>query len=382
MTRFCLALLVFSLAGGAAVAATAPVPGAATGGVATSDTAPNHQSIRFRIVNRTHLTIAMLSLTPAAPNAEPPQQPLPPDESAAIATHSEIAPDTVRTVHLPPGPTCRYAILATFVTSAERQLGTFDLCSGSPVVLLPLPSDDQQAEHPLPAGPVPAGAPLPQQTRARVGVAGLLMRGAQPASLDGVYGVLLLQRDSPRNLLVCRDFFTEFVAMRDVTLSPGDAVRRPTYWPDTRKTSGMPRTTSCTDLLAHYDWESAGGQLSLHGLLEGSGPYLVIYGACGQDSSGRLSTAALDLSGYPDSELSRAFRIWADILTGDPTTWCGTKYVQHPREAFRNFLLTYSDVFVSFLVTRAEAADHGLLSATNSPTGALAIKDDVIQFQP
>lgn len=208
------------------------------------------------------------------------------------------------------------------------------------------------------------------------------MRGAQPASPDGVYGVLLLQRDSPRNLLVCRDFFTEFVAIRDVTLSPGAAIRRPTYWPDTRKTSGRPSKTTCTDLLAHYDWESAGGQLSLHGLLEGSGPYLVMYGPCGQDSSGRVSTAALDLSGYPDSELSRAFRIWADILTGDPETWCGTKYVQQPREAIRNFLLTYSDVFVSFLITRAEAADHGLLSATNSPSGALAIKDDVIQFQP
>jgi len=382
MTRFCLGLLVFSLAVGAPAAQTAPAPGTAAGGVATSDATPSRQSIRFDVVNRTHLTIAMLSLTPSAPNAEPAQQASPADENAAIVTHSEIAPDSVRTVHLPPGAACQYAILATFVTTAQRRLGTFDLCSGAPVVLLPLPSDNQRAEHPLHAASHPAGHPLSQPTRARVGIAGLLPRGTKPASPDGVYGVLLLQRDSPRNRLVCQYFFTQFVAIRDVTLSPGEAIRRPTYWPDTRKTSDMPGETTCTDLVAHYDWESAGGQLYLHGLLEGRGPYLVIYGSCGQDSSGRLSTAALDLSGYPDSELSRAFRIWADILTGDPETWCGTSYVQERREAVRNFLLTYSDVFASFLITRAEASDHGLLSTTNSPTGALAIKDDVIQFQP
>jgi hypothetical protein len=285
--------------------------------------------VAFDVINRTRLTVVVLTVTPTRPPSA--------DSAGSGAERSRvvvrigIAPDTTGTIRIPPRRGCKFDVLIGFATDDERSRPDVDLCKGIPMVLLPGPSDAQSPPRDLPAGPAAAGVPLVRGAAAHVGVASLLARGAQPITPDGIYGMLLLQRSSERNGAICQAFFKQFVAVRDVELSSGPAIRRPTYWPDTRLSSELPNTTTCADLLAHYDWETAGGQLNLHGFTAAGGPFLAVYGPCTAGDKDTIAAAGLDFSAYPDSEIGRAFRIWADILTGDPALWCSAARITNLR---------------------------------------------------
>ena len=119
--------------------------------------------------------------------------------------------------------------------------------------------------------------------------------------------ILLLQRSSKRNSAVCDAFFRQFVAV-DHVQSREETGERPTYWPDVRASSELPTQSTCQDLLAHYDWEFASAQMSLHNLGINEGPYLVIYAPFGPTTaSPGLVTASMNLSRFPDSGFHARF---------------------------------------------------------------------------
>jgi hypothetical protein len=181
---------------------------------------------------------------------------------------------------------------------------------------------------------------------------------------------------------VCAAFFRQFLAIDNVQ-SRLERGERPTYWPDIRASSDLPAQSTCSDLLDHYDWEFASVQMSLHDLGDDEGPYLVIYAPSSVTSgSSGLLTASMNLSRFPDSEIPRAFRLWAYLVAADPGRWSARAHIGYLREDLRNFLLSYSNAMISFFISPAEASKRGIVPDQGTPAKGVTDHAEVFTFGP
>ena len=230
------------------------------------------------------------------------------------------------------------------------------------------------AAPPPPPAPAAAPAPAPLPGNAvnaqREPVAALLGSNQTAHSVDGTFGLLLLQHGDPRNLAVCEAFFAAFDTVRNPLAPESSAILRPTFWPDDRSAAQLPSRTTCSSLLTTYNWPLASTKLTSLGLAGARGPVLVAY-----SKTTDIAGIKLNLSEVRNDQWRRSFLVWKNMITDDPPSWSTTDWLITAREWVRPIVMNYSPAVLTFFkpTTAQAASDH--TSAAGNPGDASS--DDV-----
>lgn len=192
----------------------------------------------------------------------------------------------------------------------------------------------------------------PPRTRAAriVPVAALLGHDEEPDSPDRTWSLVLADQ-SPRSHALCLAMLQRLTLVDADTARPRPAVpTRPIFW-----------------LLARPAAELSGlGEISCDQLVGGLDKTRALANGMGSDIGPKFLGVAVrgavvhdiifDLSEIPDSELGRAVRLWGEILADDPETWQASIRLVSWQEAFRGFLIRYSQPIESWIGSRPATA--------------------------
>jgi len=162
-------------------------------------------------------------------------------------------------------------------------------------------------------------------------------QGTAPAAY-----VVLTSRPAPaqekRSVAVCESYqrnLEPLAAFRDAATSEVVV----TYWLLGMK-KGTPCPRNCENLVGRYDYVRASriaARVERPGV---SGPLLVAF-APPPTAGGSGDSLVLDLSDFSDEDLDRAFGIWKDRISRDPSVWKSGFQIVLIREACRNFVEKY-----------------------------------------
>jgi hypothetical protein len=120
----------------------------------------------------------------------------------------------------------------------------------------------------------------------------------------------------------------------------GDLARlMPTYWPVTE----IPAHQTCEHLIQAYDFARAKPLLSLVGRLAQAGPILAAWDTVPDGHVRPTHRLILDLSNFSNEDMERAFEIWIQQFTQDPSLWQRGFDAVRIKESFRNLLQKYGD---------------------------------------
>jgi len=196
--------------------------------------------------------------------------------------------------------------------------------------------------------------PPPISPNGTLAVSALLGSNEEPKSVDGVFGLLLFPRTLKNNSAtlenVCRAFFEQFPPIRG-PLQSSRYIIKPTFWPDTRSSTMLPRSTTCTDLIDNYDYDRAQARLAALRMADVRGPVLVAY------TREKNLSAPLDLSGVIDrSDINFALRKWQAIIVQDVDNW-SSQWANRMAVETRILLTNSAPVLMKVLsITPSEAA--------------------------
>jgi hypothetical protein len=194
-------------------------------------------------------------------------------------------------------------------------------------------------------------------------VEGFLLQGQHPPAGFGAYGFLLLpqkldaknpsQKLATRYIAACEAFQSTFSPYKDYPeYDPANMM--PTYWPlqDPHRTGIVP--SKCVSLVSEYDFDGVRPLLAEVAKFGAVGPLLVAWPPPGPRPGAEV--LLFDLSDYVPEDFSRAFGIWAERISLDPTVWNKGFSREKAREAFRNFIQQYGDTFLQVISKESSAA--------------------------
>lgn len=209
----------------------------------------------------------------------------------------------------------------------------------------------------------------PQNRRASievipVNVRGLHHRGERVEARKGTYGYVVWPSQPVADTLlryeeVCRSF----LRLQGAESFPGKDASElmMTYW--ILATNQTPRglREDCGYLIRCYDYAAAEELASVLDVTGRAGPVLVAQRAAllrpgekrDEVTSREERLLRLDLSGFSNADISRAFDIWKEWVVKEPKKWGRRFGLVRVREAFRNLNEKYGNIF--FAVIRDEA---------------------------
>lgn len=161
--------------------------------------------------------------------------------------------------------------------------------------------DDNSSDRAAEAG----GFNIPESQMVFTPAGRLLLTGMPMRAQGGGYGVILLRRNRPQNLVACQVF------VNSLGFTPGsvDAVeivdgayvyRRPVYWLTRAPVSGT-SVTDCPSMLANYDYDRASIMIARLQAGGHTGPFMAIWRADGS------AAGLFDYSDLPSAELAAQF---------------------------------------------------------------------------
>lgn len=195
----------------------------------------------------------------------------------------------------------------------------------------------------------PPGVEIPPTT-ANIPARDVLLRGQAAPSGFGAYGyVLFTVRPSPntqaRFRAVCEAYQGSFESVEEFPgVSPSQLMV--TFWPLRSKPQA---SEDCSAWVAGYDFARAAPIAQVISRLGVPGPVLVAWQEpFGPKSSGK-DALVLDMSDFSDEDVGRAFLIWKNQLSRDPSVWEDGFEIALVREMFRSFLNTYGEQIVAIV---------------------------------
>lgn len=183
----------------------------------------------------------------------------------------------------------------------------------------------------------------------------VLFSGQKTPTGFGAYGYLIFTKrpaavDFNRYMSVCDAFIQNLEPVSDYP-SSSRAKIMPTYWLANNRREVDNRHPDCERWIEFYDYARAKSIASSAKMLSSKGPVLVAWDRPFEKVSNEETALVLDLSGFADEDLGRAFRIWMDRITRDPRIWNDGFNVVLAKEAFRNFLEKYGDNIIEAVKT-------------------------------
>jgi hypothetical protein len=205
----------------------------------------------------------------------------------------------------------------------------------------------EAAGRPIP--PTPTVPPLTRAIRI-VPVAALLGSDEEPDSADHTWSLVLADQ-SPRSHALCLAMLQRLTLIDADAAKPRPAVpTRPIFWLLARPAAEVANLSeiTCDQLVAGLDKTRA----LANGMGGDIGPKFLAVAVRGAV----VHDVIFDLSEIPDSELGRAVRLWGEILADDPETWQASIRLVSWQEAFRGFLIRYSQPIEGWIGSRPAAA--------------------------
>jgi hypothetical protein len=183
-----------------------------------------------------------------------------------------------------------------------------------------------------------------------VPVAALLGSNEEPASPDHTWALVLADQ-TPRTLALCNAMLHRLQLVdHSLAPSPPRTRMRPIFWMLTRPSEQLRsiQEISCDDILGSLDKRRS----ATHGLGSDIGPKFLAVAVRGTV----VHDVMFDLSDIPESEFGRAVRLWGDVLAEEPETWRASIQRLSWQEAFRGFLIRYSQPIESWIGSRPALA--------------------------
>jgi hypothetical protein len=190
---------------------------------------------------------------------------------------------------------------------------------------------------------------------ARIPVRGYLYAGETASQGFGAYGYLLFTKEPndetrARYELICDSYLRNFEPRSAYGgKKPGSLMI--TYWMlTTTHAETSDAESDCKQLLGKYDYARAYEMVSAISKLTSPGPVLVAWEQpYASDTTLKEDALILDMSDFSNEDLDRAFGIWKDRITKDPSVWKKGFNVVLVREAFRNLIEKYGDKIVALV---------------------------------
>jgi len=211
-------------------------------------------------------------------------------------------------------------------------------------------------------------------------VSALLGKNEDPKSVDGVYGLLLLPRTQQHNQAslenICRAFFDSFRPTINSS-QPSRYTVRPTFWPDTRPSTTLPRSTTCANLIKNYNYDYAEIKLKALSLEGVRGPVLAAY------NQRKNQSVQLDLSGVIDKkDIDFAMQKWRSIITQDVEDW-SSQWANRMAAETRILLTNFAPVLMKVLSTTPSEAASKPVAPNQIYRGTISdTRSNEIHFTP
>jgi hypothetical protein len=141
---------------------------------------------------------------------------------------------------------------------------------------------------------------------------------------------------------VCNAFIRNLEPVSDYSYSSW-ASMMPTYWLAQNLGQIDKGDPDCQEWIEFYDYSRAKRIASATKVLSSEGPILVAWSQPFEKTRADETALVLDLSGFSNRDLDRAFGIWMDRITRDPEIWRDGFNLVLAKEAFRSFLEKYGD---------------------------------------
>jgi len=168
----------------------------------------------------------------------------------------------------------------------------------------------------------------------------------------GAYGYLLFtsrpsENDMARYQLVC-DAFQRGLVEGWGNAPEERASQMVTFWPLKMPSSTRDQDSSCETMVKNYDDRRASGIATVIKKQGARGPVLAAWTRpFGQAAAS--DALVLDMSDFADEDLDRAFAIWRERITTDPSEWRDGFNLVLCREAFRNLLQKYGGTILAIV---------------------------------
>ncbi|MCP4705366.1 MAG: hypothetical protein GY865_12220 [candidate division Zixibacteria bacterium] len=171
----------------------------------------------------------------------------------------------------------------------------------------------------------------------------------------GAYGYLVFVRkpDSllmERYLLICESFKRLFFIEED--FSEYDLDKKmlfPTYWLLDSIPPNSEDVENCKWLVNNYNYPRAFSMASKIKKTSLEGPILIACSQRFEDVDSTSQALILDMSKFENGDIDRAFEIWKERITKDPTNWNNGFNLSMIREHFRIIVNRYGEDILSIL---------------------------------
>jgi hypothetical protein len=168
----------------------------------------------------------------------------------------------------------------------------------------------------------------------------------------GAYGYLVFaaqpgEKDMPRYQHVC-DAFQRGLVEAHGNSPETRASQMATFWPLKLPLSTGEKDLSCEMLVKNYDYWRVSGIATAVKKQGVSGPVLVAWTQPFQETNSS-DALVLDMSDFADEDLDRAFAIWRERITTNPSAWQNGFKIVLFREAFRSLLQKYGETVLGVI---------------------------------
>lgn len=168
----------------------------------------------------------------------------------------------------------------------------------------------------------------------------------------GAYGYLVFtaqpsENDVPRYRHVCDAFQRGLVEARGN--SPEERTSQmATFWPLKLPSSTGDQNLPCEMLVKNYDYRRVSGIATIIKKQGARGPVLAAWTKPFEETNA-ADALVLDLSDFDDEDLDRAFAIWRERITQNPSAWQHGFNIVLFREAFRNLIQKYGETILAVI---------------------------------
>jgi hypothetical protein len=190
---------------------------------------------------------------------------------------------------------------------------------------------------------------------APIPVRDVLFRSQEAPDGFGAYGYLILiKRSSDNNVeryeAVCNAFFYNLEHVSEYPEHNRSSLM-PTYWLAKDSTRFDKKSMDCQQWISEYDYARAKEIASSIKLLDIKGPVLVAWSKPFEKVNDQEEALVLNLSGFSNEDMDRAFGIWMDRITRNPDVWQAGFDLVLIKESFRNFLEKYGEHIIDAIKT-------------------------------
>ena len=182
----------------------------------------------------------------------------------------------------------------------------------------------------------------------RIPARGFIYRGEKPQPGLGAYGYVVFPSapdatHRPRFERVCESFLRTLPDQHEYE-GRDKASLMVTHWMLTRHVDSQ----VCSALVDSYDYAEGNVVASAIGAQSRPGPFLVAWRQPFGEQSG-AEGLLFDLSDFSDDDLDRAFGIWKEQISKDPSMWQNGFQLVKIREICRNLLIRYGDQVLAII---------------------------------